>query len=799
MYLQVTEAGKDSLPSWLHFQESTKQLKGVPSPSDIGQQYLEVVVGGYDNRQVKDVFSIAVTGEAPTEFVMQPSQPSTTGKPNTVRCRRNLRETAVTIVLDTDLDQLNAKDRIQLLEKMTNFLPLSLDMLKLLPVGNKPFIDNNALVAGPGDVKSPTNSGVLLSWLVGCGVVNKDHMPVIMKVEPSAKDGSMSKALGKSIIGWHVTNMEQEAKIRRRRQAIHATPTPTLRQSPPTDHPSQVVPIVKDTDALARSIPNMASPTFTPVIKTTKAEDIQPTKVVDMPSASPGLPATDHMMTKLSKPGQPGKKPLTDGVIIPSGMPEPLPEHLPPKTEILPTKTYTMTAAPTKVMPVVTQAPPYCPPDDQPRGPFKKNRMPSLYFTAGQFSEFSVPDDLFFDCVEGDTRSLRLDLFQRDTQGLPDNSWLGLKHREDGTWVLQGLPMSLHEGTDKYTLTAMNSKGIAPSSEHFSIVVLTQDGAKYAKPTHEIALTLDYDFDEFTYTDGFALMKKIAKLSGDENMDNVEVLGITRGSVIYAWTNSTLPRDSCPVGEISNMVGKFLREDGTVRKSAKNRLSPYKLTGTELSPKGACLNHPDFPTLGVKQATVDPTAGPKSEPDVVDDSEDDEEPAYKFETTTVPEPGLGKAAQGDDDEVWITTVVPAVVIVAILLVALLIACILYRKKRKGKMSLEDKNTFVNKGAPVIFPDEYDEKPNDSTKPLIMDEEKPPMPPPEYTRASSESSRSSGDNKNENNAGEELEMAEPDVTSPLYQPPPPVPASGGNKQPRPHVTPAYKNPAPYVPP
>ncbi|XP_060070674.1 dystroglycan 1-like [Ylistrum balloti] len=790
---KVTEAGKDTLPSWLHFQESSRQLKGVPSPSDIGQQYLEVIIGGHDNSQAKDVFSISVTGESPAEFVMQP-QPSDSGRPNTVRCRRDLRETAVTVVLDTDLDQLTALERIHLMEDMTKFLPLSLDMLKLLPVGNKPFIDNNALVAGPGDVKTPKKSGALLSWLVGCGEVNKDHMPVIMEVEPRAKDGSMSKALGQSIIGWHVTNTEQQAKLRRRRQAIRTTATPVLTQAPPTDLPSQKVP-VKDTDTLMRSVPNMESPMFTP----TKTADIKPTKTVVMPSASPDDHGHDHshMMTKLPMPDTTTKKTMIDSVITPSAKPDSGLEPEPRATEILPTKAYTMTDAPTKIpRPVVTDAPPYCPPDDQPRSPFKKNRMAPIYFTAGHFAEFAIHNDLFFDCKDGDTRSLRLDLFKEDSEVLPINSWVGLKHKEDGTWVVQGLPMNMNEGTETYRLTAMNTRGTSPAVENFIIVVLTQDGVSYEKPTHEIALTLNNDFDTFNFTDRLMLMKKIAKLSGDGNQNNIEVLRVERGSVIYAWTNSSLPRDGCPASEIQAMTGKFLREDGTLRKSARNRLAPYKLSGVELAPKGACINNPNFPTLGVKQQpTPEPEPEPTKKPVVPED-----EPPYNVETTT-PEPdaGLGKAAQGDDDEVWITTVVPAVVIVAILLIALIIACVLYRKKRKGKMSLEDKNTFVNKGAPVIFPDEYDEKPNDSTKPLIMDDEKPPMPPPEYTRASSESSRSSVDNKNDNDVAEELEMNEPDVNSPLYQPPPPVPASGGNKQPRPHVTPAYKNPAPYVPP
>jgi hypothetical protein len=37
------EVGKDALPTWLHFDVKNHQLKGIPSPGDIGQHYLEVV------------------------------------------------------------------------------------------------------------------------------------------------------------------------------------------------------------------------------------------------------------------------------------------------------------------------------------------------------------------------------------------------------------------------------------------------------------------------------------------------------------------------------------------------------------------------------------------------------------------------------------------------------------------------------------------------------------------------------------------------------------------------------------
>lgn len=53
----------------------------------------------------------------------------------------------------------------------------------------------------------------------------------------------------------------------------------------------------------------------------------------------------------------------------------------------------------------------------------------------------------------------------------------------------------------------------------------------------------------------------------------------------------------------------------------------------------------------------------------------------------------------------ITFVVPAVIICTMLLLAGIVACILYRRRRTGKMSVGDEDerqSFRNKGIPVIF-------------------------------------------------------------------------------------------------
>jgi hypothetical protein len=120
---------------------------------------------------------------------------------------------------------MSPSDKVGLLENMGNHLNLAPEVLRLMPVGNKPMFDSSALVVGPGNVKEPHTEGALVSWLVGCGQVEHDHLNLLQRVESAAANGDMTSAVGHDIIGYHVTNTRFQAKPRK----MHAiTPAPTM-------------------------------------------------------------------------------------------------------------------------------------------------------------------------------------------------------------------------------------------------------------------------------------------------------------------------------------------------------------------------------------------------------------------------------------------------------------------------------------------------------------------------------------------------------------------------------------------
>lgn len=200
-----------------------------------------------------------------------------------------------------------------------------------------------------------------------------------------------------------------------------------------------------------------------------------------------------------------------------------------------------------------------------------------------------------------------------------------------------------------------------------------------------------------------ALVKKLAFAFGDRNCSTITLQNITRGSIVVEWTNNTLPLEPCPKEQITGLSRRIAEDDGKPRAAFSNALEPdFKAMSIAVTGSGSC-RHLQFV----------PVAPPKRVPS-------------EAPPTEVPDRDPEKSSE---DDVYLHTVIPAVVVAAILLIAGIIAMICYRKKRKGKLTLEDQATFIKKGVPIIFADELDDSkpPPSSSMPLILQEEKAPLP------------------------------------------------------------------------
>lgn len=761
------------------------ELKGIPGPEDKGQVYLEVKVTGDDNSQVSDVFSIEVLDD--TNGQGSSVKSSNSGAKH-VQCQRHEPQTIVTVVVDSDLNKMVPDEKMRLLDNLVNHLNLAPEMMKMMPVGDKPMFDSGALVIGPGNIKEPKTSGCMMSWMVGCGKVADEHMAILQQVETAAANGDMSSALGHDIVGWHVTNTRFQPKQRKRRQAATATPTMT----PPA--PTKVV------DGSSTEVVE----TSQPVIMPSKTVEMTSTVMVDTSSVSTSSSAdiAPSETMKMDKTDEPTSTPT-----LPTTSSTKMTTSTTTQTKITPTTTETPSTKVTTPKPMPTPED-LCPMRGERKAPRINKPLGNIVIPAGMIEKHRISEDTFLDCYSEKTSELILTLTNADGSKLPSTHWLMLKQqRSSKPYNFISNPLNTDVGTHNLKLTAENDFGKSTDLE-FTITVVGAD-TEDKEPNHELSMTLDTDYDEFMsdLENRIELSNKVAGVFGDKNSRSLTVTRLERGSVVYAWTNNSVSTDGCPVEDLKVLVGKMFNEDGTLTDKAKAGMSPYTVNSAAAAPQGDCEGNPNFPTrsMGKDMPTPKPTMKPV-DTDVTDKvtpkqpvtpkdmEKTTEKPAEK---TTESVAAAGAGSGGSD--IWITTVVPAIVVVIVLFIALTVACCLYRKKRKGKMKLqEQKNFSQNKGVPVIFEGEYDEKPNDSKHPLIMEDEKPPMPPPGYQqRASSETSGNSTNSTQPiEDTPEEIEMDDTSEMSPLYTPPPPVTASNNSKPP--HVQ-SNRGPPPYVPP
>lgn len=215
------------------------------------------------------------------------------------------------------------------------------------------------------------------------------------------------------------------------------------------------------------------------------------------------------------------------------------------------------------------------------------------------------------------------------------------------------------------------------------IVVVNPSTTTSAQHNVEFSMTLEIDHDDFA--DSAAMKKKFIEklrdLFEDKDTSAISLDSINENTVV-TWHNRSLVTSYCPHREIKKLREVLVKED----KMLTDRVE--EVMGS------------DFP---VKQITLTPTGLCRGEltsvhsPSVIPPTED---------TTSV---------GSSSDDLIITYIVPAIIIAAMLLLAGIIACVLYRRKRSGKMSVseqdDERQSFRNKGIPVIFQDELDEKPD----------------------------------------------------------------------------------------
>ena len=281
--------------------------------------------------------------------------------------------------------------------------------------------------------------------------------------------------------------------------------------------------------------------------------------------------------------------------------------------------------------------------------------------------------------------------------------------------------------------------------------------------TVEFGVTLDNDFGSFSVDplQKQRLIEKLAELLGGGDTGALLVHSIQPGSVLFSWYNESLPRHRCPDAEIGALRSVLLDDSARVRPAAVQALGPeFRLSAAHVTPRGLCL----------AQSTPTASAPP----------------------TVAVRPRDESAPESKGDEYLVTFIIPAVVIAAMLIIAGLIACVLYRARRRGKMTMTDNGTYVSRGIPVIFSDELEDRlEKNPMTPVILTTERPPEPPT-YTCDGASPATPMLDARGEA-AGAGAE------DTPYERPPPFAGAGESGRAGRTRPVANYRQPPPYVPP
>lgn len=386
--------------------------------------------------------------------------------------------------------------------------------------------------------------------------------------------------------------------------------------------------------------------------------------------------------------------------------------------------------------------------------PILRNQIDRLNCTLGQLFVFKVPEDTFFDKKDGSTRKLNLSLRNSDGSEISPDEWLQFDSKNQEFY---GVPMKGDVKSRIYHLEARDKEGLA-ARDSLKVHVSIPSPREYSV---EFSMFLEIPFEDFAKSAKRKrlFIEKVCELFGDSDTSAVSLESITTGSTVVTWRNTTLPTRNCPNEEIDKLRKVVVKEDKTLTDRVDNIMGSgfFPVKQISLTPLGSCLG--ELTGIHKPDSVIPP----------LDDS---------------------RTVGATNDEYLITFVLPAIIILTMLILAGIIACIFYKRRRSGKMSVseqdDERQSFRNKGIPVIFQDELDEKPDPGNKsPIILKEEKPPLPPPDYQKSED---------------GADVPMLPKENSEEPYQPPPPFATNrDNNRQNRPKPTPTYRKPPPYVPP
>ena len=316
------------------------------------------------------------------------------------------------------------------------------------------------------------------------------------------------------------------------------------------------------------------------------------------------------------------------------------------------------------------------------------NHIDRLSVIAGHGYRRRISNDSFYDKEDGDTRNLKLELQTINGADLLSSSWILLNQTKQEIYAL---PMADDVKDHEFMLFARDSGNLKSENDAF-VFVVKADEVRY---NHQFIIHLGVDNASFLNDVGMRLLllDKLAEYFG-VNYTNIRVVSYAAG-VLFTFQFGSIPYESCNDGRLLGYQKLFLVKDensdfGEITTAFRSALMP------------------DFPVISGRYEMLGDCAA-------------------------VLPPGAAPVGARGPGAWWTYAITPAIVVAAVLLIIAICLLVMAKRGRGQKLGAGDHKTYIYKKKPVVFREEFEIKEECLKMPLILPNEKPPLPPPAYAR------------------------------------------------------------------
>ena len=246
--------------------------------------------------------------------------------------------------------------------------------------------------------------------------------------------------------------------------------------------------------------------------------------------------------------------------------------------------------------------------------------LPLFAYFCIPFS-YRIPNDLFYDKEQGNTRNLQIHLETRDRQRVGMDSWLQYSKTSQ---VLYGI-LKIDDfyrkppGGYRYYVIATDNQGQQAVTD-FTIAI-PESPVKY---NHVVTMKLNRVFDASVpdVNEQLLIITKILEYFGDASSNSINLISYDKSNVdnaaIAKWSNCSIQYNPCPTNELNKILRKMTDNASGATDSFRNAMLPqYKIKSLTVEKHSPC-NTSDHSSIVTASASIFPSPSiPPSTPPIL--------------------------------------------------------------------------------------------------------------------------------------------------------------------------------------